>query len=432
MKKTINYSIIYTLFFLIAVSPVLGQESEPEDWGVGIGFRNAKIPFNTSQQSVSDVLPLFFYKSGNLEIEGLSVDYKIFDLKENGSISVTSKYRFFDIPKEYQNSIRGSSFDAGLKYAYTFKNDLQAASSLFFDGSMRSYLVFDVQKDFSFGGLDFRPRAFVELRSASFNDRYYGLNIDSPGFGASVGAGVKAKYHIWSNLHLLANINYKKYDSSTSKISTMKSSSQVESFLGFGLMKSKSKKKSSKLKSRPYLRVAFAEATPSNMNQILSLHTRKDPYENTLTSFSYGVPLSDTLLTLPIQVYLQPMLTLHQKSEVQDRSQEFGLVFKAYLPIKWPFLWRLGVGEGLSYINSVTYIEKTEMNEKNYRETKMMNFLDFTIDFNLGSIFRTQKLNNSWIGAMIHHRSSIFESSSLFGRIKGGSNYIGGFYLHDF
>jgi outer membrane protein len=425
---------------LTSISTFSAEEvvrEEPEDWGLGMGFRNAQIPFKTAEDSVADVVPLIFYKGDRLTIHGLSAGYRFIDFNKKSSISAITKYRFFDIPAEYQQKIRGSAFDFGFEYAYLMEKDYKLTASLLFDGSMRSYALFDASKDYTFGALSIRPNVYVELKSAEFNDRYYGLNIDKPGFGFSIGAGAQFKYHVWSNLHLLGNVEYKNYDNGTEKISTMSKGHQIETFIGIGLMKDKKQNKEGKtskkkLKSKNYFRLGVAEATPSNISEIIRFHTRKDQYENTLMSFSYGHALSDTLFTLPIQMYLQPMYTRHQKSEVQDASDEFGLVIKAYLPIKWPFLWRIGFGEGISYVNSVTYIEGKEMVEKGYRESKMMNFLDVTVDFNLGSIFRTKSLDNSWIGAMIHHRSSIFESSSMFGRIKGGSNYIGGFYLHDF
>ena len=36
---------------------------------------------------------------------------------------------------------------------------------------------------------------------------------------------------------------------------------------------------------------------------------------------------------------------------------------------------------------------------------------------------RVNDMNDWYFGIGIHHRSSIFESSSAFGRIRGGSNY---------
>ena len=52
-----------------------------------------------------------------------------------------------------------------------------------------------------------------------------------------------------------------------------------------------------------------------------------------------------------------------------------------------------------------------------------MNYIDIKLDFNLGDTFAVTAMNDLYFGVGIHHRSSIFESSSAFGRIKGGSNY---------
>jgi outer membrane protein len=408
----------------------------PEDWGVGIGMRNAQIPFNTAEKSVADVIPLFFYKEGNFSIDGLSARYSFVNFNKKTSLNIMTRYRFFDIPKEYQNMIRGNAFDTGIELTYKNDSNYLFSGDLLFDSSMRAYGTFSAKKSFNLGPLEATPEVFFNLRTAEFNDRYYGLGVDNPGMGYSVGASADFKLRVLTNLYLLANIDYEKYDSSTSDISTMRKGYQVETFLGFGFMKDKksdgTKSSREKLKTPDYLRVAIAQATPSNLNEILSFHTRKDPYENKLVSFSYGRAISDTLFGAPIQMYLQPIFSQHLSSDVQNSSQEFILSVKGYYEIKWPIRWRIGAAEGLSYVNEVTHIEKKEMVEKKYRESKMMNYLDLSLDFNLGSIFRSRSLDKSWLGAMIHHRSSIFESSSMFGRIKGGSNYIGAYYLHDF
>lgn len=63
------------------------------------------------------------------------------------------------------------------------------------------------------------------------------------------------------------------------------------------------------------------------------------------------------------------------------------------------------------------------MDKKGYRSSKFMNYLDITADFSLGDTFGVAAMNDVFLGIGIHHRSSIFESSSAFGRIKDGSNY---------
>jgi outer membrane protein len=142
-----------------------------------------------------------------------------------------------------------------------------------------------------------------------------------------------------------------------------------------------------------------------------------------MTSIFYEHPLTDRILGLPIDVYIGSGLALHWSSEVQDSTFELVAKIHFYYTFTWPVRWRIGVAEGFSWIEEVTYIERENMESKDYRPSQLMNYLDFTLDVNLGDIFRSSALENAWLGFSIHHRSSIFESASQFGRIKGGSNY---------
>jgi outer membrane protein len=63
------------------------------------------------------------------------------------------------------------------------------------------------------------------------------------------------------------------------------------------------------------------------------------------------------------------------------------------------------------------------MQRKGYRPSNLLNFLDFSLDFNIGDIFGGNELKRWWLGYSIHHRSAIFESAQQFGRISGGSNF---------
>ena len=96
---------------------------------------------------------------------------------------------------------------------------------------------------------------------------------------------------------------------------------------------------------------------------------------------------------------------------------------KAFYTLDLGWRFRIGVAEGLSYVSDVTYIEGSELAEKGYRPSKLLNYLDFSFDVNLGDVFNYAPMQNAWLGYSIHHRSGIFETSSAFGRIKGGSNY---------
>ena len=75
------------------------------------------------------------------------------------------------------------------------------------------------------------------------------------------------------------------------------------------------------------------------------------------------------------------------------------------------------------YGDDVTYNEASEMARKEYKPSRLLNYLDFSLDLNAGTLFNRPAWRHVWVGYSIHHRSAIFEKASQYGRIKGGSNY---------
>lgn len=64
--------------------------------------------------------------------------------------------------------------------------------------------------------------------------------------------------------------------------------------------------------------------------------------------------------------------------------------------------------------------------------SNLMNYLDISFDFNIGDMVGKPEWDHLWVGYGLHHRSSIFEKASQFGRIKGGSNYNTIYLQYDF
>jgi outer membrane protein len=195
------------------------------------------------------------------------------------------------------------------------------------------------------------------------------------------------------------------------------------------------------------------------MQEILEGDSEGDSQHNQITSLFYGLPVADSLFGIEeIDLYMTLGYVYHHGSSPSEQtlkvgqgintvkdsdekgnsctgtspctitydrqpSNEYVLGLKAYYNFYWPAHWRFGFAEGISYIDKVSNIEQKEMDRKGYRSSKLMNYLDVTVDVSLGDTFNYQEMKNLYLGAGIHHRSSIFESNSAFGRIKGGSNY---------
>ena len=122
------------------------------------------------------------------------------------------------------------------------------------------------------------------------------------------------------------------------------------------------------------------------------------------------VILSDELFGLPLDVYLTPGVAHHWASNVQSSSTEFVTAVKLYYNGSWPFDWRFGVAEGLSYVDRTTYIEQNELDEKGYETSAWMNYLDFSLDLNIGDLFGKQSMKDVWFGYSLHHRSAILKN----------------------
>lgn len=419
MKK-----IIFAVLFLFSA---FAESKEPYYWGIGFGYRNARIPYKASEKYVSDIIPLFYYKRGDFELDGLSARGS-FLKHDKWRANLYTTYRFFDIPKELQNETQASAFDYGLEFQFIHNDFWQTNIQFLVDSSTRPYVNIETTAGFTWKSLYIASYAYAQIRSKEFNNKYYGYNSAKPGMGEEIGAGIKTAIHIHDNFNLLAHAKVSVLDNDTAGTSAINSQVNTETFFGIAFLDERIHKsnavklpKRNRLKSKSFIRAAYALATPSNLSDILSFHTATDKYNNDMISLAYGIPLSDTFMGGNIPVYLLPNYVRHLKSKVQEYSNEYVIAVKIFIPVNWPIKWRVGLAEGISFVDDITYIEEIDIAGKGYRDSKLMNYLDFSVDFSLEKL----GFKDSWAGVLIHHRSSIFESSSLFGRIKGGSNYIG-------
>jgi len=392
-----------------------------QKWGIGFALRSATIPYATEENTVSSVVPMLFFENEYIFLHGLESGLKLYE-SDDLRFSAITRVRYVDIPEQFQNELQADTNDVGLQVRYKMKNDqfidFEAMSDL--DGRSFSNLRYGAYLEN--GSLDYKPYAQLQWNSANFNSYYYGLDQENVSSDFDTSIGIEAKYHVISNFYLLARAEATYLGKEARQSTFIEDDIQGEVYLGIGFFNDKSKERKEKLDISPYLRLAHGWATPSNLNEILSGNTEKDPYNNQMTSLFYGYPLTDELFSLPLDFYLTPGFIFHHNSEVQESTQEYVLAIKAYytLPIPWEI--RLGVAEGFSYAKDVTYIERSELENKEYKPSKLLNYLDFSVDVHLADIFG-KNLDQLWLGYSIHHRSAIFESSSRFGRIKGGSNY---------
>lgn len=392
------------------------------DWGIAIGVRTARIAFDTDDRVVHDFVPKMYYEGDYVFLRGEHGGLRFYQ-KQNYSFSVLGRYRYFDIPKQYQNQFKGTKIDLGLQFEYLLKEYTPLQFELMSDSNGHPYANVNLLYQIDYNNFDIELSSRLRYKSSEFNNTYYGLNND---IGSDFDAkfGIETRYHVYSNLFLLAEADINVLANDTYNSEFIDSRTQGEFYLGFGFFNDKHNRGKLTLPDNHYLRWAFGWGTPSNIGEIIGGNTETDEYNNRLTSLFYGIPIAESLFSLPIQLYVTPGFAYHLESDVQDPIAEYILAIKAYYTFNWPIRWRFGFAEGLSYVSSLTYLEQLEIEEKGYENgSNLLNYLDFSLDLNLGDTFNAPSLDKVWLGYSIHHRSAIFESSSMFGRIKGGSNY---------
>ncbi|WP_407333004.1 MipA/OmpV family protein [Enterovibrio sp. 27052020O] len=399
-----------------------------ENWGIAATIRTGSIPYaDAGSANVSSFVPMMFYQDEAFFINGTEGGIRLWE-EGDWRANAILRMRFIDLPTAVQNDIGGDTGDFGFQLKRQLGDGWYADLDVLSDKDYRFHGIATLGKQVFTEDFDLDATISARYKDADFNSFYYGLSEyrnDGVRIGAGVDlkAGVRGRYHVYSNLYLVGAAYATYLDENVRHAPTIDANWQGEVYAGFGFFNDNKRHGEREITTRPYWRLAYGWATPSNIGEIIAGDTKKDPYGNTLTSVFYGHPLADSLFGVPLDIYLTPGFVWHWSSEVQASSPEFVMAIKAYYTVDWPTKWRIGFAEGLSYVNNITYVESTELNEKGYEPSQLLNYLDLSLDVNVGDLIGQKNLNNIWLGYSIHHRSAIFEKASQFGRIKGGSNY---------
>ncbi len=402
------------------------KKQQPEQtWGAAAGMRTATNIFATDEEVVSNIATLLYYKGEKLYLDGLEGGYHLF-ARRNWQASLFGRFRFFDVPEKYQNIVPGDTADIGGRIGYQVTDNNRINLELLSDQYGNPHGNVRLEHEYISGGLELTPYMNARIKSSGFNSRYYGLEWlgnRSINGGIDFQVGVEVKYHLFSNLYLLGSLNARWLDSAARDAEPVQKDLESAVFAGIGFFNEDRKKRKPDTGLKPYLRISQGLATYSSLAQLFTEDFEQDKDGAQMTSVFYGYPVADTLFSLPIDIYVTSGLGNHYSSDVQTSALEFVIAMKGYYTISLPVRFRIGLAEGLSFVTDVPNVEQEKNKRGGYDTSRLMNYLDASLDCNVGDLFRNERLNDLWFGVAIHHRSAMFESSQFFGRISGGSNY---------
>ena len=177
--------------------------------------------------------------------------------------------------------------------------------------------------------------------------------------------------------------------------------------------------------NRHSFRAVYGWATIKDLGEVVTGQLSPTHQEYKVYSLDGGKRLFKDINEWPLELYLKGGLNYYSEDRFKDT---YGA--DLYLKIVWNIdFWsnrvRLGFGEGVSYTTRLLKIEELDSIEKDSPTSKFLNYLDISLDFDLGRLVRYKPLEELYLGVVIKHRSGVF---GLYNGVHGGSNY-NSFYI---
>jgi len=170
------------------------------------------------------------------------------------------------------------------------------------------------------------------------------------------------------------------------------------------------------------IRLAYGKSTESDLGEILIGQVNGDVADLRTFSLDGGYLLGRDLFHAPVDLYIKSSLSYFDEAGLQDDIYEVTLYFKLYYNFT-PYSQkvRFGFGEGASYTDGILMSEYYGALEHHDHTSHYLNYLDITLDIDMGTLLQSKMLHHTYIGFLIKHRSGIF---GLINNVKhGGSNY---------
>jgi outer membrane protein len=392
-----------------------------------------------------DLLPLVLYENNYVYLHGYRLGLKLHETTET-LIDVFVSHRFEGFPYDKLPASlagmagRDTGTDAGLSFErrgtwgaafVELLHDVSGASS----GSEARLGYFYERRS---GSWRLRPYATLSWRDATLNNYYYGVlpgeatatrPAYEPGSGVNLDFGVYADYRLGRRWRLLGGLSLTQWSKGVADSPIVSSGTQLKALAGFAYDFSP-EKGAWKEKGRPIdVKLMYGKSTDCNLLPVMALQcTSTSTVDNTrIAGIELGRPFLERMHGWPVDIVGNVGAIYHDENGLQQNAWAVHADMKAFY---YGFPWdahvrtRLGFGFGLSYAFRVPYVEARDQAERGRPTSKLLVYLDPTIDVSVGDLFGSRKWHDTYFGVGASHRSGIFGSSQLLGNVNGGSNYL--------
>lgn len=419
---------------------------EPGSAGLGFISRMEQSPYEGGGTR-TDLLPLYLYEGERFFLSADRAGFKLIE-EDAMRMDIFLSRRLEGFPQdEVTPELEGMEYreagvDMGLSYRIT--RDW---------GSVRTALLHDVG-NYSHGSevrvgysYDFhgerwvlRPDITLAWRDANLNNYYYGVESDEvaagrpayePGSGVDMTLGLYSSYKVWENWRLLGGVSATWFAEGIRDSPIVRDEIQPALTLGvvydFGTGAARWYDEEEPLLVKVFYGRAAADGCHMAKIMTLSCTSLDSDTPTSVIGVHLGRQFLQRVNGWPLDFNGYAGLTYHDENGYQADILQVDAYMKAFY---YGFPWsdrvntRFGFGYGVSYANRAPYTEVVSQAERDRPTSKLLNYLDPTIDVNIGDLFGAKEWQDSYVGLGISHRSGIFGSSRLLGSVDGGSNYI--------
>ncbi|MGY1457767.1 MULTISPECIES: MipA/OmpV family protein [unclassified Luteimonas] len=418
----------------------------PGSAGLGFISRIEQSPYIDGGNRV-DLLPLYLYEGERFFLNADRVGVKIFNDDVHRFDAFLGR-RLEGFPEDEITpslegmEVRNTSIDLGVTYRHTQSWGTLRASLMHDVGGISDGSELSLGYSYDWRGERWllRPDLRVSLRDSNLNNYYYGVAPHeatpdrpayAPGSGVNVSLGLYGSYSILKNWRLLGGVSVTALDGKIRNSPIIRDDLQPALFAGavydFGTAITRWDDDEKPLLVKVFYGRASAEGC--HMARIMTLSCTSLDHENptSVTGVHVGRPFLERVNGWPLDFNGYVGLLYRNENGLQADGLQVDAYMKAFY---YGFPWsrsvntRFGFGFGISYANHVPSTEVISQEQRGRPTSKLLNYLDPTIDVNVGDIFRSERWKNTYFGLGISHRSGIFASSRLLGSVDGGSNYI--------
>jgi outer membrane protein len=415
----------------------------PGSAGLGAIERLAYTPYKGAAVN-TDLIPLYMYEGKRYYVHATRVGIKLSETERSG-FDAFLDYRYEGFPIENTPAIlagmarRNAGVDAGVAYRHRAgwgNVDVELLHDIN-NTSHGSEFRLGYNVDFASGDFHWRPNITVARRNATLNNYYYGVRLNEataqrpayqPGSGVDVSVGLYGYYDLTQRWRLLGSLGATKLARSERASPIVEDKLQPSAMVGlaydFG---------SHAPYSAPGLplivRVSGGRATECNFLNAATFRcgSTRTGDDTRIWGVDVGRPLVQGVNGWPLDFVAMLGVLVHDERGIVPDGLQLNAQIKAYyygLPFHERLGARVGFGAGFSLAQRVPLTEVRDQARRGRDTSRLLNYLDPTLDVSVGRITGAHKYDQTYLGIGISHRSGIFGASQLLGNINGGSNYL--------